>query len=274
VGQSTLSESVRRLEAELGTPLLLRTSAGSQPTEAGRLLLARADALLDLVDQTTREIQDLHREERGRVVLGCHDSLGSYFLPPFIRELAERYPSIELDIRVHASSDVRDRVVAGEIDLGLVVNPQPHPELVMAPAFGDVVQLFGLRAASSLAEVARWLADAVLIVPSRSPFDDVCAAFEALGMVAGRRLPCGDLGVARSLAAAGVGPALLPSRVAASAGLVPVHPDLPHNDDHVVLLWRADLPRTRAITRVRDALRAHARALPPIDRLLDTAVAA
>src|SRR5262245_58539155 len=84
VGQSTVSETIKRLEDELGTPLLLRQRNGVLLTEAGALLLERAEAVLDLVERTASEIQDLRTEPRGKLVFACHDSLGSYFLPSFL----------------------------------------------------------------------------------------------------------------------------------------------------------------------------------------------
>jgi DNA-binding transcriptional LysR family regulator len=103
----------------------------------------------------------------------------------------------------------------------------------------------------------------VLAVPSRRPFLGVLD--QLLEHLAPRRvLSCGDLGVARSLALSGTALALLPWRVAMDgAGLEPVHPELPWVEDRVHLVWRADGHRTRAASRVREAVLAAARRMPP-----------
>ena len=95
-------------------------------------------------------------------------------------------------------------------------------------------------------------------------------------LVPTRRLSCGDLELVKSLALEGVGAALLPRRVAAygqEGRLVRLHPELPNIPDVISLVYRADLHRTRAAVRLKDALVLHGRNLLPLDaldRLADT----
>lgn len=266
VGQSTLSEAMRRLEEDLGTPLFLRGRSGVRLTEAGEVLLERSDAVLGLLDQTRHEIRDLRSEACGKLVLGCHDSLGSYFLPELLRSFLAEHDRIDLEVRNHGSDAIRELVIAREVHVGLVVNPRPHPDLVMVDAFTDVVTPMALARASSLDAASRILACSTLVVPSRAPFDALAARMRDSGFRPARTMVTGDLGLARSLAVSGIGPALLPWRVATDgAPLVPLHPDLPCHEDRVMLVWRGDLPRTKAAARLREALVAHARALPAAD---------
>jgi DNA-binding transcriptional LysR family regulator len=68
---------------------------------------------------------------------------------------------------------------------------------------------------------------------------------------------CGDLELVKSLVLAGIGPALLPRRVAAyghEGKIVRLHPRLPFIPDTICLLYRADMHRTKAALRVKDAL--------------------
>ena len=91
---------------------------------------------------------------------------------------------------------------------------------------------------------------------------DVPAAANSL--VPTRLLSCGDLELVKSLALEGIGVALLPRRVAAygqEGKLVRLHPALPHFPDIICLVYRADLHRTRAAVRLKDALVAHGKKL-------------
>ena len=75
-----------------------------------------------------------------------------------------------------------------------------------------------------------------------------------------RLLECGDLELVKSLALAGVGVALLPRRVAAygqEGRLRRLHPELPHVDDTIHLVFRGDLHRTRAALKVKDLILEH-----------------
>ena len=84
------------------------------------------------------------------------------------------------------------------------------------------------------------------------------------GICPSRMLQCGDLELTKSLALAGVGVALLPRRVAAygqRGKLVRLGPEMPSVPDTISLLYRADMHRTRAAMRLKDALVAHGKKL-------------
>lgn len=259
VAQPRLSELLRALEEEVGTPLFLRTRDGVLPTEAGLLLLDRAEAVLAMVDTTLEEIRQLGEGERGHFVIGCHDSLGSYFLPEFLGPFLATYPAIQLTLYNASSALVRDAVLARKVHYGLVVNTEPHPDLVIMPCFHDAIRVLSAYPCADAEEARTRLRAGPLIYPQRPPFEDYTRRLAALGLLPDRLLPCGDLALVRSLGRAGLGPVVLPTRVAqdSSVALFPMHPSFPVLEDVIHLVWRADLPRTRSAARVRQSLLAH-----------------
>ncbi|MEZ4239721.1 MAG: LysR family transcriptional regulator [Myxococcota bacterium] len=269
VAQSTLSEAVRRLEEQLGSTLLLRTRTGVVPTDAGQLLLDRADDLFGLVQRVADEIRDVERGDRGRFVIGCHDQLGSYFFPTFLDGFLREHAGIEIELFCASSADVRQAVVDREVHIGLVVNTVSHPDLVIVDAFRDEVRLFGAGPpCTTLAEARRRVGESILAIPGRAPFEGLAEQLLHAGVSPRQVLVTGDLGLARALAASGTALALLPWRVATDRpGLTVVHEDLPHHDDRVDVVWRGDAPRTRAARRVRAAVLDAARGLPPLPAL-------
>lgn len=264
-GQSTVSEAIRALEDELGSKLFLRTRSGVVCTEAGALLLDRADAVLVSVEQMALELRDLERGDVGRFVLGCHDSLGSYFLPGFLKPFLEENPRIDVDLWNRSSAEVRQAVLDREVHFGLVVNTAPHPDLVITRLFEDSICLFG-NSCTSLDEARELVARSTLVYPNRQPFVELLHRCIGAGLQPARVLACGDLGLAKSLALGGIGPALLPRRVALDGAggskLVLINSEIPRFDDVIHLVSRSDLPRTRAARRVREALVAYGRSLP------------
>ncbi|WP_293269872.1 LysR family transcriptional regulator substrate-binding protein [Nannocystis sp.] len=87
------------------------------------------------------------------------------------------------------------------------------------------------------------------------------------GAVPQRLLSCGDFELVKSLALAGVGVAILPRRIAAyghEGALRRLHPRLPIVPDEIVLVYRADLPKTRAAAFLKDAIASTSRAMPDI----------
>jgi DNA-binding transcriptional LysR family regulator len=263
VAQPRLSELLRALEEEVGTPLFLRTRDGVVPTEAGLLLLDRAEAVLAMVDTTLEELRQLGEGERGHFVIGCHDSLGSYFLPDFLGPFLATYRAIQLTLFNGASAAVRDAVLARKVHYGLVVNTEPHPDLVILPCFHDAIRVLHASPCEDVEEARARLRAGPLIYPQRPPFEDYTRRLAALGLLSDRLIPCGDLGLVRSLGRSGLGPVVLPTRVAQDTGaaLHPLHPTLPVLEDVIHLVWRADLPRTRSAARVRQALLAHGHVL-------------
>ncbi|ETW98783.1 MAG: hypothetical protein ETSY2_42220 [Candidatus Entotheonella gemina] len=98
VQQSTLSVAVQRLEAEMGTTLLLRDRSGVTLTSTGRSLLPYVTEALALLDAGAEHVQGLETEDVGSFVLGVPMALGSYFLPGFLLAFQRQAPRIELSL--------------------------------------------------------------------------------------------------------------------------------------------------------------------------------
>ena len=272
VAQSTLTAAVQRLEEELETQLLVRSSRGVSLTPTGEILAVAASEIKALVERTEDRIRGLEDEDRGRFIIGCHESLGAYFLPGFLSSFLPQHPRIEIEVWNASSAQVREALVTREIHFGLIVEPEPHDDLVLVEAFRDAVALVGRRdglaAAGELGAAEDRLRDHPLIYAGR--VDQCMQIVEALtqrAVVPARRLETGDLELTKSLVLAGVGIGILPRRVAAyghEAALAIVHPDLPQVPDRVHLAFRADSHKTQAWTRTKDELLAHSERIKEI----------
>ncbi len=284
--QPTLSVAVRQLEEELGASLLQRHRGGASLTAAGAELLRHADEVFALLDRAAASIAGLERDLVGHFVFGCHESLGAYFLPRLLPDVFHGAPKITLHLRNAPSAEILAAVVEREVHFGLVVNPRPHPDLVMLPLFADAVDFF-VRAR----EPAQSPAGAAFYAPEHCAARELPAALELLrvgplifagrvqqcgelleqlaerGAVPSRLLSCGDFELVKSLALAGVGVAILPRRIAAynhEGALRRLHPELPIFPDEIVLVYRADLPKTRAAAFLKDAIARVSREMPDV----------
>lgn len=274
VAQSTLTAAVKKLEENLGSTLLLRNPRGVTVTPTGRALAGAAVEILAKVEETEQRIRGLECEDVGRFVIGCHESLGAYFLPAFMRGFLDSSTSagIELEVWNGTSADVREAVLSREVHFGLVVCPQPHDELVMIDAFRDAVALVARRdglaqpASRELIE-ARLRSEPLVYAGRVEQCRQIVDALASLGVVSSRQLITGDLELTKSLVLAGVGVGILPRRVANyghEGELVVLHPSLPQIPDRIQLLFRADAHRTAAWQRTKQALLAHAERIAPI----------
>jgi DNA-binding transcriptional LysR family regulator len=260
ISQPTLSVAMRNLEARLGTALLLRGPAGVVLTGTGEELVRSTRELFDLVQRTVERIRGLETEEVGRFAIGCYHSFGAYFLPEPLGRLAAEAPGIELGVWHGTADDVRNAVVDRAVQFGVAVSPRPHPDLVLVELFRDVMAVFVAARARRAAA-----AGPLLFVERILTSQQVVEGLRGRGALPARLLPCGDLEIAKSLALHGVGAAVLPHRVAGynlpRGALRLLDPKLPFAVDTAYLMYRADLHRTRAALRVKEALLARGREL-------------
>ncbi|MCA9585510.1 MAG: LysR family transcriptional regulator [Myxococcales bacterium] len=295
VSQPTLTVAMQNLEERLKTQLLLRERSGVRLTVTGEELLKHAQEIFHMLDVAEERVKGLESGDEGTFVIGCHESLGAYFLPTFMARFLRAHPKIELLISNESSASVRDSVLERRTHFGLVVNPHPHPDLVIVELFHDAMDILvaedapppsrplsslivaaegdGTRASvlppsktDPAFEAARHrLLAGPLIYAGRVPqCRELTDQLAARGLLSVRSLVCGDLELVKSLALAGIGPALLPRRVGAyghEGSLVRLHPDLPFIPDTICLLYRADMHRTKAAMKVKDELVAFGRGL-------------
>src|SRR5215469_12872149 len=127
IAQPAVSAQVRRLEAELGTPLLERTTRRVALTHAGELFLVRVRAVLGQLDEARADLAELAAVRRGHVRIGATLVLGSLDLPRSLAQFRRRYPGVTLALRAGLIADLLGDLGAGEIDI--VLGPL-HPELL------------------------------------------------------------------------------------------------------------------------------------------------
>lgn len=275
VSQPALTQAIRQLERELGSTLLLRERSGVTLTVTGEELQRSAAEVLEILMRAQRRIQSLEQDTVGSFTVGCHESLGAYFLPEFMASFLDAAPGIELSLWNGTSAAVQQAVLARRVHFGLVVNPHPHPDLVVVDLFHDAVDILvratetragennaeGSRSPISWTEATERLRRGPLIYAERiGQCAELVDRLAAQHLLPARTIHCGDLELVKSLLLAGVGVALLPRRVAGYSQkdlLRRLHPELPFFPDTISLLYRADMHRTRAALRLKDALIAH-----------------
>ena len=121
ISQPAVGEQIRNLEEELGASLLVRHSRGIEPTEAGRLLVAKARAILLQVDDARAAVRGMSTGLRGSVTIGLTPGLTEASAAPVIEACARAYPGIMLNVVEDLSSSLIRRVAAGGEQLCLAV---------------------------------------------------------------------------------------------------------------------------------------------------------
>ena len=116
--QSTVSQQIKRLEQDVGQPLLNRTAKDVTPTEAGERLLSYARRLLALAEEA-RDVLARPGPE-GAVRLGIPEDFAAYRLTKLLATFARSHPGLRLDVRADQSAYLRSGLERGELDLALL----------------------------------------------------------------------------------------------------------------------------------------------------------
>ena len=119
--QPAVSRAMTELESQLGLRLFDRTTREVAPTDAGRLLAAHLERLLDELDTALLDVQDLGRQRRGRVRVASSPTLSASLMPACIARAGSGGTEIVLLDRIQ--QDTLDSVRAGLVDFGVVVDP-------------------------------------------------------------------------------------------------------------------------------------------------------
>jgi len=273
ISQPSLSVAIKKLEEELDTQLLVRGRRGVSLTVTGEALLRNARLVLGTLERARHEIHELEEEPRGHFTIGAHESLAAYCLPRFMASFLSAHPGIELSMWNGNSRDVERAVVERDIDLGLVVNPQKHPDCVVRPLFSDRVEL--IVSAALRRKYDEPLPDLIashplIYVPALRQVQYLLGALAQRDVVPGQHLSCSSLELVKSLVLDGVGVGMLPFRVATYGGatgrVAPVSHELPWYDDHIALVRRWDMHVTTAARLLLDALEDHGKSMPTLPR--------
>ena len=123
VSQPTLSTQIKKLEDELGVPLVERTPRKVLLTEVGREIVQRARDVLNEVDQIRALARRTLDPESGTVRLGIFPTLGPYLLPHVVPRIRERFPRLELLLVEEKTDVVLQRLRDGHLDVGLLALP-------------------------------------------------------------------------------------------------------------------------------------------------------
>ncbi|HWF74951.1 MAG TPA: LysR family transcriptional regulator [Solirubrobacteraceae bacterium] len=120
IAQPALSQQIRRLEDEVGLPLVERTTRRVALTEAGVLLVARARRILAEVDAAQTELQALRGVQSGHVTVGAMHTMGPVDVSLALAIFHERHPGVELTVRENSSEELAEMLRVDELDLAFL----------------------------------------------------------------------------------------------------------------------------------------------------------
>lgn len=115
--QPAISRQIATLEREAGAQLLERSARGIRLTEAGRVLLEHAEAILDRMTAAQAQVDAVGVLDGGRLRIGAFPTANASIVPRAIAAFATEHPNVELTLFEAVSADNMPRLIAGELDV-------------------------------------------------------------------------------------------------------------------------------------------------------------
>ena len=118
--QSAISKRIAQLEHQIGKKLFDRIARQVTLTEAGTELLPRALRILQEYENALQAINDLSGEASGTLRLAISHHLGLHRLPPVLKQFAQQYPKVTLDIEFMDSEKAYEQVLHGQSEVAII----------------------------------------------------------------------------------------------------------------------------------------------------------
>ena len=143
IAQPALSRQVRKLEAACGAALLVRHGRGVELTEGGRILLRRAEEILNAAEQARMEVAANADEPIGQITLAVTPSAGQVLVPPLMRAATEHFPKVVLKVVEGYTGIIHQGLLSGRFDLGVLGVQRDMSGLDMVPLMEEEMLVIG-----------------------------------------------------------------------------------------------------------------------------------
>ena len=215
--QPSVSHHLAKLEAEVGVALLQRMGRGIRLTEAGRLLVERAESILQQVESVHAELAELAGMRTGRVRLASFPSALATLVPRAVARIADEYPGVELTLVEAEPPEALSALRNNDVDVALIFEHGEAPladrrDTTMTPLLEEPLYMVtpaersweGPTAELSTYTEARWIAGC-----SRCR-EHLVTACEQAGFTPNVEFDTDDYVAVQALVAAGLGVSMLP----------------------------------------------------------------
>lgn len=256
ISQPSLSLAIKRLEEAIGTELFIRHKKGISLTQAGKQLLTHAYQLLQYWDEVKSQALASHHEIQGNYTLGCHCSIGLCYLSKFLPKLLLTYPKLLVQLEYDISRKITERVISLSVDIGLVVNPIHHPDLIIQKLATDDMMFWVPRHINNSNVDINSKQAVIICDPELAQSEWLLKSLQKKQIKFSRIVHSANLEIVADLTMHGCGIGILPSCVAKSRAksLKPIS-EIAVYQDEICLIYRPENRHIKAIQCITDAIK-------------------
>lgn len=129
ISQPSLSQMVKLVETNLGTPIFRRSTDQLTLTPAGRKYMEAAQQILTINANLTKEIEEISLEDHGKIRFGIPVQRAMLVLPELLSEFFKMYPHVDVEIFEQGSGLMENMVLDGTVDLACMTTTARHEDL-------------------------------------------------------------------------------------------------------------------------------------------------
>ncbi|QLY24557.1 LysR family transcriptional regulator [Bdellovibrio sp. KM01] len=236
ISQPALSESLKRLESDLGATLFYRSRTGIELTPSGRVFLSKAQSLIrslkDLEFPTNKETVFAGRT----ITIGCHVTVAQYTIPKALKHVRTMAPDYRVELKHDLSRNIQAEIQRGTIDVGVVINPAEIPDLVIQKLTTDTMAMWK----------GKGDVDKETVICNSDLFQTQ-SILKKWKNKSAKIISSESLELICSLANENLGYAIAPARAVEASGYkLEQAPGLPTFTDEVCLVYRPEFGKTQA----------------------------
>lgn len=143
MSQPSVTAAIKQFEDALGLRVFDRTTKTLKLTKASKVFLPGIERILGELDATLADFQSVSDGTQGSIAAAVLPSIATNVLPEAVKSFSAAFPNIRISLRDDNSSGVRERVLSGEVDIGIAGRTENsdglHFEPLLRDPFGAVV---------------------------------------------------------------------------------------------------------------------------------------
>ena len=257
ISQPSLSLAIQRVEKSLGAKVFLRAKTGVSITKAGEQLLIHSKKLLQSWEDVRHKAMAAETEPKGTCTIGMHAAVSLYTSGNFIPGLLAAYPKLNIKLVHDLSRKIVEQIVTANIDIGLVINPIKHPDLIINKLCTDVVTLWNSNSPNKHNQDIT-NGHAVLICdPELSQSQHILKHMKKANIRYDRVISTNNLELIAELTIKGAGISILPTRLAKFISPTKLQKieKAPIYKDELCLVYRVESKNIKTIQVVKDQIK-------------------
>jgi DNA-binding transcriptional LysR family regulator len=245
ISQPALSESLKRLEQDLGQILFYRSRSGIELTPSGQVFLKKAQTLMEAYNGL--DISDASVKNFGSrvITIGCHTTVAQYSMPSALSFLKANAPDYKIELVNDLSRKIQEGVQKGQIDIALVSNPVEVPDIVIIKVGHDIVKLWSADKSKKydtiICDLELFQAHSILKHWKEKP---------------NKVITVQNFGLISRIVNAGIGYGIIPERAVRLSGMkLHAHDNLPVHNDSICIIHRPEFGKNTPERLVIEALK-------------------